>query len=57
MAKCISDKINITTKRNTKNKEGHFIIIEGQIYQAAINIFVPNMKQKQITKERKNSQS
>ena len=34
----ISNKINFQPKVNIKNKEGHFILIKGKIYQEALSI-------------------
>ena len=43
----ISDKIAITIKKITRDKEGHYIMIKGSIQEediTIVNIYVPNIE-------------
>ena len=45
LAILISDKIDLKIKKNTRDKEGHYIIIKGSIQEediAIVNIYAPN---------------
>ena len=45
VAVLVSDKMHFQTKKVTRNKEGHFIMIKGSVQQediTIINIYAPN---------------
>jgi hypothetical protein len=52
LAILISDKIGFQPKVIKKDKEGHFILIKGKIYQevfSILNIYAPNARTPRIS--------
>ena len=47
----ISNKIDIQPKVIKKDKEGHFILIKGKIFQDDLNIYAPNSRASTFIKE------
>ena len=50
----ISDKIDLTIKNTTRDKEGHYIMIKGSIQEqdkTIVNIYAPNIGAPQYTRQ------